>query len=81
MAQKEFGHLDTDTLKKRRRNYNIYTVLGMVVVLGGFALYTVDNEKYKILLWGSIIFYLILSYSFRTWAIKMKKELERRGEI
>ena len=81
MAQNDFGHLDTDTLKKRRRNYNIYSVLGMVVVLGGIALYTIDNEKYKIWLWGSIIFYLILMYSFRNWAIKMKKELERRGEI
>ena len=80
MAQNEFGHLDTDTLKKRRKNYNIYSVLGMVVVLGGIALYTIDDEKYKIWLWGSIIFYLILMYSFRTWAIKMKKELDRRGE-
>jgi len=79
MVKNEFGHLDTDALKKRRKNYNIYSVLGMVVVLGGIALYTIDNEKYKIWLWGSIIFYLILMYSFRTWAIKMKKELARRG--
>ena len=80
MAQNEFGHLDTETLKKRRRNYNLYSILGMVVVLGGLALFTIDKEKYDIALYGSIAFYLILMYSFRTWAIKMKKELERRGE-
>ena len=81
MAGNEFGHLDTDTLKKRRKRYNLYTIAGMVVVLGGIALFTIDKERYDIVFYSSMAFYLILMYSFRTWAIKMKKELQRRGEL
>ena len=81
MAQNDLGHLDTDILKKRRKNYNLYSILGMVVVIGGMALSTYDKEKYGWVLYGSIAFYLILMYSFRNQAIKMKKELVRRGEL
>ncbi len=38
MAQNGFGHLDTYTLKKRRKNYNLYSILRMVLVIGGLAL-------------------------------------------
>jgi hypothetical protein len=80
MSEQNFGHLDTETLKKRRRNYNLITIMGLLVVIGGLALHTIDEEKYRMALYGSIAFYILLAGSFRTWAIQMRKELKRRGE-
>ena len=81
MDTQKFTHLDTPILKKRRRNFNLITIFGLVIVFGGVALYTIDEVKYKFFLWGAMIFYLLLIFSFRTWAMQMKKELKRRGEI
>ena len=80
MIDPKFANQSTEVLKKRKRTYNLVTIAGMVIVLAGIALFAYDKETYRYVFYGTIVFYLILAYSIRTWAIQIKKELDRRGQ-
>ncbi|MFC2091030.1 hypothetical protein ACFLT1_09680 [Bacteroidota bacterium] len=74
----KFAHLETPILKKRMLTYNLVSVISLVITIGGAALFTIDQEKYKTVFYTAIGVNIIIMASLRNAAISMKKELKRR---